>query len=177
MTPFSRRAACALGAAVMWLAAGAASASDFTVLEMRVAVDAEVSLAGALTIPSGDVRAAVVMISGTGHHGRDVTISGFPLFRAMAEELAAQGIATLRLDESGVGESTGPHTAHFGQRVPHMIAGLDALKNRPELAGRPVGLLGHSEGAMVAPLVYAERDAQVDFLILLAAPGVAGRDV
>jgi len=144
---------------------------------LRVTVNEMTTLAGTLWMPDGTPRAAAVMISGTGHHTRDQVISGMPMFRAIAEALAQRGVATLRFDESGVGESTGPRTEHFKQRVTHVAAALDALRNRPELTGVPIGLLGHSEGALVAPLVCGQRPGGVAFLILLSAPGVTGKTV
>lgn len=131
-------------------------------------------LAGTLQLPDGAPRAAVVMISGNGGHARDQMISGLPMFAELAADLAEHGIATLRFDSAGVGESTGPRTQHFVERAPHVSAALDALAGRPELAGVPIGLLGHSEGTLVANLVYAERPGDVDFVVLLAAPGVRG---
>lgn len=134
----------------------------------------DTTLAGTLQLPEGEVRAAVVLVSGNGGHTRDQMISGLPMFAELAEDLAEQGIASLRFDSAGVGESTGPRTGHFEQRVPHVSAAIEALAAQPELADAPLGLLGHSEGTLVANLVYAARPGEVDFLVLLSAPGARG---
>lgn len=141
---------------------------------VRFAAGPDTELAGTLQLPQGEVRAAVVLVSGNGGHARDQVISGLPMFAELAADLAEHGIATLRFDSAGVGESTGPRTAHFEQRTPHVSAALQALGARPELADVPLGLLGHSEGTLVANLVYAARPDEVDFLVLLSAPGARG---
>lgn len=99
------------------------------------------------------------------------------MFKALAEQLAEAGVASLRIDNAGVGASTGRRVEHFKEREPHVTAALDALAARPELKDAPLGLLGHSEGTMVATRVWANRDPAVDFLILLGAPGRRGREV
>ncbi len=142
--------------------------------EVSVPVDEATTLAGTLRLPDGPARAGVLMLTGNGHHVRDQMISGSPMFGQIAEALAERGVATLRLDAAGAGQSTGARTAHFGERAPQMAAAVDLLARQPELAGVPLGLLGHSEGAMVASLVYADRPQSVDFLILLSAPGARG---
>ncbi|MCL9998968.1 MAG: alpha/beta fold hydrolase [Erythrobacter sp.] len=134
-------------------------------------------LAGTLTLPADPPRAAVVLVQGAGPHARDQVISGAPMFKLLAEGLAAKGIASLRIDNAGVGESTGERVEHFKQRVPHIRAALDMLAMRPELAGVPFGILAHSEGTMVATELWAERAEVIDFLVLLGAPGQDGRTV
>lgn len=158
-------------AALACLAATPAPAAE---REVSLAVDATTTLAGTLRLPDGEPRAVVLMLTGNGNHTRDQMISGAPMFGEIAEALAARGVASLRLDTAGAGRSTGAPTAHFRQRTPQMAAAVDLLARQPELAGAPLGLLGHSEGAMVAPLVYAARPDEVDFLILLSAPGARG---
>ncbi len=134
-------------------------------------------LAGTLMLPEDEPLAAVVLIQGAGPHGRDQVISGAPMFRELAEGLAARGIASLRIDNAGVGESTGERVQHFLQRGPHIIAAFDALARRPELEGVPLGLIGHSEGTLVATSIWADRRDGVDFRVLLGAPGRPGREV
>jgi pimeloyl-ACP methyl ester carboxylesterase len=146
--------------------------------DQAVTVAAEDALlAGTITLPDDAPRAAVVLVQGAGPHARDQVISGAPMFKLLAEGLAAQGIASLRIDNAGVGESTGERVQHFKQRIPHIRAALDMLATRPEFAGVPVGLLAHSEGTMVATELWAERDEAIDFLVLLGAPGQDGRTV
>lgn len=134
-------------------------------------------LAGTLTFPEQKPRAAAVLIQGAGPHARDQVISGTPMFKQVADDLAARGIATVRVDNSGVGESTGAKVAHFQQRVPQLRAVFDFLAARPELAGVPVGLIGHSEGTMVATEIWRDRGGPIDFLVLVGAPGRQGRVV
>lgn len=157
--------------ALSFLAVPPASATEREVL---LVIDETTTLAGTLRLPDGPARAAVLMLTGNGHHVRDQMISGSPMFGQIAEALAERGVATLRLDAAGSGRSTGERTAHFRERAPQMAAAVDLLARQPELAATPVGLLGHSEGAMVASLVYADRPEAIDFLILLSAPGARG---
>jgi len=98
----------------------------------RAQSDVEVSipsgdavLAGTLTLPQSPARAAVVLIQGAGPHGRNQIISGTPMFKELADGLAEQGIASLRIDNAGVGASTGPRVQHFKQREPHILAAFD----------------------------------------------------
>lgn len=135
-------------------------------------------LAGTLTLPErGRPRAAVVMIQGAGPHTRDQTISGAPMFAQIADQLAEIGIASVRIDNAGTGASTGERVQHFKQRTPHIIAVLDALDARREFRNTPIGLFGHSEGTLVVGEVWAARDAKIDFVILVGAPGHDGRTV
>lgn len=134
-------------------------------------------LAGTLVLPEARPRAAVVLVQGAGPHGRDQVISGAPMFAALAEALAARGIASIRIDNAGVGESTGARVAHFRERVPQIGAVLDSLAARPDLADVPLGLLAHSEGTMVATELWPAREGTIDFLVLFGAPGLPGRTV
>jgi pimeloyl-ACP methyl ester carboxylesterase len=134
-------------------------------------------LAGTLTFPEGETEAAVIMIQGAGPHDRDQTISGTPMFANLASQLAEHGIASLRIDNPGIGASTGRPVEHFKQRVPHIAAAFDAMAAHPRVADAPVGLLGHSEGSMVASEVWLRRADFVDFVVLLGAPTREGRAV
>lgn len=145
-------------------------------VEQEVRFDSEpgVSLAGTLMHPEGGPYGVIVMITGAGPHGRDQQIAGVPMFAEIAAQLAGAGWASLRIDERGVGGSTGQITPHFQARMPDVLASIDFA------AGQglgPVGLLGHSEGAMLAPLAEIERPDVVEFLILLGAPGADGRAI
>lgn len=137
----------------------------------------EAVLAGTLVLPADRPRAAVVLIQGNGPHGRDQIISGTPMFRVLADELAQRGIASVRIDNSGVGASTGARIRHFRERTPQIVSVFDALASYPDLQGVPLGLIGHSEGTMVATEVWIERGDTLDFLVLLGAPGRPGRTV
>lgn len=134
-------------------------------------------LAGTLTLPEGPARAAAVLIQGAGPHGRNQAISGAPMFKELADGLVKQGIASLRIDNAGVGASTGQRVQHFKQRQPHIIATFDALAQRAELQNVPLGLISHSEGTLVASSIWADRKEAIDFMVLLGAPGRQGRAV
>jgi uncharacterized protein len=137
-----------------------------------------IRLAGTLTIPSGSGPFPfVVMITGSGPQNRDEDILGFKVFQVLADRLARNGIAVYRYDDRGVGGSTGniadATTQDFASDA---LAVLAALKGRPDIDPRRMGLLGHSEGATVAAIA-ASRSSDVSFAILIAPPGLRGEDV
>lgn len=134
-----------------------------------------VTLAGTLTLPeSQPVAAGVVLISGSGPQNRDSEISNHRPFLVLADYLTRRGIAVLRYDDRGFGESTGStHNATSEDFAKDANAARAFLSARPELEGAKVGLLGHSEGGIIAPMV-ATTTTGVDFLVLMAAPGVVG---
>ena len=134
-------------------------------------------LAGELTFPEGDgPHPAVVMISGSGSQDRDSDLGGFRLFAVLADHLAGAGIASLRFDDRGVGGSTGDNLqATLQDRAGDVEAAVDLLHSRHDIAAGRVGLLGHSEGGIVAPLV-ANRSDGVAFVALLAAPAVSAEE-
>ncbi len=139
---------------------------------------AKVRLAGTLTVPTGaGPFPAVLLIAGSGDLDRDETINDHKVFLVLADHLTRQGIAVLRVDKRGVGKSTGDYgaatTADFASDAE---AGVAFLKSRPDINRRKIGLAGHSEGGLIAPLV-ASRDPSVAFVVLLAAPGVAGIEI
>lgn len=134
-----------------------------------------VRLAGTLTLPAGSGPfAVVVMITGSGPQDRDETIFGHKPFAVMADALTRRGIAVLRFDDRGVGRSTGDYPGSTAaDAATDVAAAIAYLKTRPEIDRARIGLLGHSEGGIIAPLV-ASGDPSVAFLVLLAAPGVRG---
>ncbi|HEY0783289.1 MAG TPA: alpha/beta fold hydrolase [Thermoanaerobaculia bacterium] len=138
----------------------------------------DVKLAGTLTLPPGDGPfPAVVLITGSGAQDRDETILGHKPFLILADHLSRHGIAVLRADDRGVGGSTGSvsksTTADFAADA---MAGLHLLSQHPKIAKDRIGLLGHSEGAVAAPLA-ASRSRDVAFVVMLAGTGVPGPDV
>jgi pimeloyl-ACP methyl ester carboxylesterase len=134
-----------------------------------------VRLAGTLTLPEGKGPfAAVVLIAGSGAHDRDEKIFGHAPFLVLADHLTRQGVAVLRFDKRGVGQSTGDFAAATTvDFAADAEAGAAYLRSRPEIDRRRIGLLGHSEGGVIAPMV-AERDPVIAFLVLMAGPGVRG---
>ena len=142
------------------------------------------TLAGTLTLPKGASRAhpvaAIVTITGSGPEERDEALPGvvgYRPFRQFADSLGRRGIAVLRMDDRGFGESTGKHkgatSADFADDI---RAGLAYLRTRPEIDGKRLGLLGHSEGGLIAPLVALNEPA-LRAVVLLAGPSKGGREI
>lgn len=130
-----------------------------------------VVLAGTLTLPVGPGPfPAVVLITGSGPQDRDETLLGHKPFAVLADDLTRRGIAVLRMDDRGVGKSTGSFaTAVTTDFAVDAEAGARLLRARPDIDPHKVGLIGHSEGGLVAPMVAA-RDPQIAFLVLMAGP-------
>ncbi|HWF01873.1 MAG TPA: alpha/beta fold hydrolase [Caulobacteraceae bacterium] len=139
---------------------------------------AGVRLAATLTLPSGEGPfPAVVLIAGSGPNGRDENVFGHALFLVLADHLTRQGIAVLRFDKRGVGRSTGDYAAATSTDFADDVdAGVAYLGTRREIDPTRIGLVGHSEGGIIAPIV-ASRDPRVAFLVLMAAPGVSGDQI
>jgi len=137
-----------------------------------------VRLAGTLTIPAGKGPfPAALLLSGSGAQDRDETILGHKPFKLIADHLTRRGVAVLRVDDRGAGGSTlGPDpekltTADFAVDA---RAAVGFLKGRPEIDGGRIGLIGHSEGGIIAPMVAAEPSSGIAFVVLLAGTGVPG---
>ena len=130
----------------------------------------DITLTGEVTFPEGDgPHPAVVLISGSGEQDRDSDLGGFRLFAVLADHLAEAGVASLRFDDRGVGGSTGKNLqATLKDRAGDVEAAIDVLRSRSDIAADNIGLVGHSEGGIVAPVV-ANRTS-VAFVVLLAAP-------
>jgi pimeloyl-ACP methyl ester carboxylesterase len=140
--------------------------------------DKQVKFGGTLTLPAkGDKFPAVILISGSGPQDRDRRIFDHKPFMVIADYLTRQGIAVLRVDDRGVratkGNATNATSADFANDV---LAGIHFLKTNKEINPLKIGLIGHSEGGIVAPMV-AGKSKDVAFIVLLAAPGLAGREV
>ena len=118
---------------------------------------AGVRLAGTLTLPNLDRPCAVViLIPGGGAHDRDYTILRHRPFLVLADRLTRRGVAVLRFDERGVGESQGERaSATSATYAEDVMAGLDFLAGRPEIDPDRIGLIGHSEGGTIASLAAA----------------------
>ena len=138
-------------------------------------------LAGTLTLPKGANRSkpvgAIVTVTGSGAQDRDEAIGlvGFQPFRQIADALGRAGIAVLRMDDRGTGESGGTFkgstSADFAEDA---RAGLAYLRTRPEIRSDRLGVLGHSEGAIIAPMV-ADKEPSLRAIVLLAGIAQAGR--
>lgn len=138
-----------------------------------------VKLAGTLTLPrgsSGGRSPAVILITGSGGQDRNETVAGHRPFLVLADYLTRRGIAVLRADDRGVGgASLGSPSATSENFAGDVLAGVEYLKNRREINPKQIGLIGHSEGGMIAPLV-AVRSKDVAFIVLLAGLGQTGEN-
>lgn len=137
---------------------------------------AGIRLAGTLTLPKGKGPfPAVVLITGSGPQNRDEEVLGHKPFQVIADALTQAGMAVLRYDDRGVGASEGQfQPATWRDYADDAAAAVAFLKKQPQIAA--IGLLGHSEGGNIAPVVATEMEA-VDFMLLLAAPGVPNIDM
>ena len=136
---------------------------------------ANISLAGTLTLPKKEGNfPVVVLISGSGPQNRDEELAGHKPFLIISDHLTKNGIAVLRYDDRGVGQSKGDFnaatSADFATDVESAIA---YLKTRKEINKKKIGLVGHSEGGLIAPMV-ASRSKDVSFIVLLAGTGIQG---
>ncbi len=136
------------------------------------------SLAGTLTEPTGrGPFPAVIMISGSGAQDRDETIMGHKPFHVIADALTRRGIAVLRVDDRGVGGSTGKiSTSTSEDFAGDVLAGIAYLKTRSEINPRQIGLIGHSEGGIIGPMV-AVKSPDVAFIVLMAGTGLPGDQI
>jgi len=134
-----------------------------------------VTLAATLTIPPGKTPfPAVLLITGSGPQDRDESLMGHKPFLVLSDYLTRKGIAVLRADDRGVGKSTGNFaTATTADFATDTEAGVTYLKTRSEVNPRKIGLIGHSEGGVIAPMVAA-RNPDVAFIVMMAGTGVPG---
>jgi hypothetical protein len=140
--------------------------------------EAGVKLAGTLTLPQSEGPfPAVILITGSGQQNRNEEIAGHRPFLVLSDYLTRQGIAVLRVDDRGIGGSTGnvsqDTTEDFAGDV---LTGVEYLKSRKEINPSRIGLIGHSEGGLIAPLV-AVKSPDIAFIVLMAAPGVTGEEI
>lgn len=137
---------------------------------------AGVKFAGTLTYPRGPGPfPAVLLITGSGPQNRNEEILGHRPFLVLADFLTRHGLAVLRVDDRGVGGTTigkvkDPTSEDFAGDV---LAGIDFLKTRKEVKASRIGLIGHSEGGMIAPMVAA-RSSDVAFIVMMAGSGYPG---
>jgi dipeptidyl aminopeptidase/acylaminoacyl peptidase len=148
--------------------------APYTAENVTVPTPAGHTLAGTLTLPRGASASrrvpAVVTITGSGPQDRDeyIGLDGYRPFRQLADSLGRRGIAVLRMDDRGTGASTGAFkgatSADFAEDV---RAGLAWLRTRPEIDAGRLAVMGHSEGALIAPMV-ADREPTLKAIVLLA---------
>ncbi len=154
--------------------------APYTATDVTITGQGGIHLGGTLTLPTGVTGPvpAVVTITGSGQQDRDEYIplvSGYRPFRQIADTLGRRGIAVLRLDDRMVGESGGAigTSADYAEDV---RAALAYLRTRPEIDGNRLGLIGHSEGGMIAPMVAA-TDSRLRGIVLMAGPAERGLDI
>jgi fermentation-respiration switch protein FrsA (DUF1100 family) len=140
--------------------------------------EAGVKLAGTLTLPRSDEPfPAVVLITGSGQQNRNEEVFGHRPFLVLSDYLTRRGIAVLRVDDRGIGGSTG----NFSQATTEDFAGdvlasIEYLKSRKEIDPNHIGLIGHSEGGLIAPIV-AVKSSDVAFIVMMAGPGLTGEEI
>jgi pimeloyl-ACP methyl ester carboxylesterase len=178
-------ACCSLGFVAANVAASTHVDPDTSYRERDVEftqTDGGYRLAGTLTVPCGPGPfPAVVLVSGSGSQDRDETVGGVKPFRVLAEELARRGIVVLRFDDRGTGESAGDPVELSGATTVDLAsdstAAVEFLAAQPEVAPGGLGVVGHSEGALIAPIVANDRPDLVSFLVLLAGSAVPGAEL
>jgi pimeloyl-ACP methyl ester carboxylesterase len=136
---------------------------------------AGISLAGTLTLPKKDgVFPVVILISGSGPQNRDEELLGHKPFLVLSDFLTKNGIAVLRFDDRGTGKSSGDFkeatTFDFAKDVEYAI---EYLQKRKEINKDKIGLIGHSEGGIIAPIIASENE-DIDFIVLMAGSALRG---
>ncbi len=138
----------------------------------------DITIAGTLTLPEGEAAVpAVLLVTGSGAQDRDETIFDHKPFAVIADYLTRRGIAVLRVDDRGIGgTSPGDPAATSVDLSRDVEAGVDFLLGHTRVRDDAIGILGHSEGGMIGPMVAARRD-DVAFLVMLAGPGMPCGDL
>ena len=138
----------------------------------------KLTLAGTVTMPlEGSNFPAVIMITGSGGQNRDEELMGHKPFLVIADYLTRNGYAVLRYDDRGIAKSTGDHSlATTEDFASDALFAVDYLKTRNEINHSKIGLIGHSEGGMIAPIAAVQSD-DVAFTILMAGIGIPGDSV
>ena len=137
-----------------------------------------VTLAGTLTVPEGPGPfPAAILISGSGAQDRDETLFEHKPFLVLADTLTRKGVAVLRVDDRGVGGSTGSVSKSTSDDFAgDVLAGVAYLRSRGEIDRARIGLIGHSEGGIIAPIA-ATRDPGIAFIVLMAGTGLPGEEI
>lgn len=138
----------------------------------------KIFLAGTLTYPKeGNNFPAAVLISGSGPQNRDEELLGHKPFLVLSDHLTRNGYAVLRFDDRGVAESEGDFkTATSEDFARDVLSAVEYLKSRKEINHSKIGLIGHSEGGIIAPMAAVQND-EIAFIVLLAGTGLPGEDI
>jgi len=136
---------------------------------------ANITLAGTLTLPQKEgFYPVVILITGSGPQNRDEEIMDHKPFLVISDYLTRNGIGVLRYDDRGVAQSTGDFkTATTADFATDVESAISYLKTRKDINAKKIGLIGHSEGGIIAPMVAA-KSKDVDFIVLLAGTGLPG---
>ena len=139
----------------------------------------DITLAGTLSTPAWRKRhPAVVLISGSGTQDRDETIMNHRPFAVIADHLTRAGIAVLRYDDRGAGGSSPAKSTDTSfDFAKDAEAAVDYLKSRPDIDPDHIGIIGHSEGGLIAMLMAASRPDDIDFAVSLAGSAVKGKEI
>ncbi len=140
--------------------------------------DSTIQFGATITYPkTGGPFPVALMITGSGQQDRDETIFDHKPFAVIADYLTKNGFAVLRVDDRGKGQTTGKFsgstTADFTNDV---LAGIQYLSKRKDIDKNKIGVIGHSEGGMIAPMVYSKWP-HLAFIVSLAGTGISGADV
>jgi pimeloyl-ACP methyl ester carboxylesterase len=146
--------------------------------------EAGITLAGTFTYPKdpasgtgGENFPAVVLVTGSGPENRDEELFGHKPFLVWADHLTRNGIAVLRFDDRGTAKSTGDFaSATTIDFATDAVAAVEYLKSRKEVDAKKIGIAGHSEGGIVAPIA-ANKSDDVSFIVLVAGPAVPGNEI
>ena len=135
----------------------------------------KIVLAGTLTLPQKNGNfPVVILISGSGPQNRNEEVFGHKPFLVLADHLTKKGIAVLRFDDRGTAESTGNFkTATSLDFAGDVESAIKYLQTRKEINKNQIGLIGHSEGGIIAPMIAVESK-DINFIVLLAGPGIRG---
>lgn len=138
-----------------------------------------ITLAGTLTMPySNGTFPAVILIAGSGPNDRDENILGHKPFLVIADYLTKNGFAVLRYDKRGVGNSKGDFKlATIDDFTADAKSAMDFLKNNSQIDKKQIGVIGHSEGGIVASMLAANNKKDIAFMVLMASPGISGIDI
>lgn len=139
----------------------------------------DIKFAGTLTLPPNPGKhPAVVMITGSGPQNRNEDVAGFKIFKVIADHLTRNGIAVLRCDDRGVGGTTGKNVDEYTSEdfAGDAIEAVKYLQGRNDINAEQIGLFGHSEGGLIAPMA-AVKFSEIAFIVCMAGPGVTGEEI
>lgn len=140
--------------------------------------NANIKLSGTLTYPKdGENFPVVILVSGSGPQNRNEELLGHKPFLVIADYLTRNGIAVLRYDDRGVGKSTGDFSsATTLDFTSDALSAVEFLKSNDKIDKNRIGIIGHSEGGLIAPLAAVQSE-DVAFIVMMAGPGLRGKEI